>query len=86
MRKPDRRGRRVRNTLNVDLGLNGLPLLDACLDKLSHWRRAKAQVKGSPMKRGEVIRIALQLLHLELLGESNTLKKAIDLEAANRAY
>lgn len=77
--KRDERGRRSRNTLTVDLGIYGLPLLDACIDGLGQMIRSRGQVRrGRSPKRSEVIRFALKVLHMEIRGVANPLQKALD--------
>lgn len=80
----DNRERRVRNTLTVDLGISGLPLLDSCMDAVGTFRRARGKVSGSPLKRGQVIGIALKCLHLVIQGVNDPLSKALAYERAMR--
>jgi len=83
--KRDRRERRVRNTLTVDLGMSGLPLLDACMDSVRSLRLRRCKVSGRPLKRSEVIRIALHVLHLVISGVPQPVDKAMEMELEMRA-
>lgn len=79
-RKKDNRERRVRNTLTVDMGLNGLPLLDSCFDGIAQLRRAAANVSPTGLKRGQVVRLALWVLRYELSSEPHALLHALNQE------
>lgn len=82
--KKDRRERRVRNTLTVDLGLHGLPLLERCTEGVGKARREYGCVHGGKMTRGRIVRIALELLSIEILAGNKNVKFAIDFEFAMR--
>lgn len=77
MRKPDHRGRRMRNTLSVDLGVNGLPLLDACEDLLKARLSMYKNPRRRKLTRGVVIRVALRCLRICASDSVNPIKDAI---------
>ncbi len=78
MSSKDNRPKRCRNTLTVDLGLYGLPLLDACLGGLASWRRENGMTKGRHVKRSEVIRDALRVLKVALEESPGLILKALN--------
>lgn len=77
MRKPDRRARRVRNTLNVDLGLDGLCLMDGCVDGLKAALKSRDDIRYVGLKRGVVVRAALNCLLHVLAGTPDPLKQVL---------
>lgn len=85
MRKPDLRGRRVRNTLNVDLGQFGKDTLDQAVELLNADRRRRflrADELFNGLKRfnrGRVIRLALAVLLSQLEGRPSPLVEVRDL-------
>lgn len=80
MRKRDRRERRVRNTLTVDLGAAQLQALDNCRQIIAGWARAAGQTHAIPKGRGAVVRIAVKLLALEMAGSRNPLQAALGID------
>ena len=76
-RREDTRGRRVRNTLTFDLGLNGLPLLDECEEMLKARLSMLKDPLGRKLTRGTVIRIALRCLRVCCTDSTNPVKDAI---------
>jgi len=74
----DPRERRVRNTLTVDLGTFGLPLLDGCMDGVRNLLASRHQFyKARKLKRGEVVRLALHVLKLTIEGKGEPLPEAL---------
>lgn len=77
MKRTDKRGRRERHTLTVDLTQYGVSLLNEVVDRLSTPTWSAAMTWRGKVTRGRAIRIALQALLFGLNGVHDPAAKAV---------